>query len=138
MTRIYLDSDVLLDFLYQREPFFNAAVQVIALLEKGKVQGTISTLILWNVAYLLEKEFGRKEGRRKLRILRSLVHLVAIDEKIIDEALNSDMKDFEDAVQYHAALGKKLPFFLTRNKKDYPRGSISLLTCEEFLIQRAQ
>lgn len=135
MTRVYLDTDVLMDFLYQREPFFASAVRLIARLEEGKTRGFVSTLIIRNLMYLLQKEFGRTHGKRILQDLRSLVTLVAVDEKIIDQAFASDIKDFEDAIQYFAARSSKLDAIITRNKKDYPKGAIPLLTCEEYLAQ---
>jgi len=138
MNKVYLDTDVLMDFLYQRQPFFPSAVRLIARLEEGKTRGFVSTLIIWNLMYLLQKEFGRTQGKRILQDLRSLVTLVAVDEKIVDQALASDIKDFEDAIQYFAARSSKLDTIITRNKKDYPQGTISLLTCEEFLAQAAR
>ncbi len=86
----------------------------------------------------LEKEFGRLKAKRILMEFRSLLHLIAIDEKIMDQAFASNIKDFEDAVQYFAAQSKRITVLITRNKKDYPRDSMMLLTCEEYLSQIAR
>ncbi|MBE7439261.1 MAG: PIN domain-containing protein [Spirochaetales bacterium] len=134
MNRIYLDTDVLLDFLYQREPFFGSAVRLMALVEAGKVRAYVSTLIIWNLHYFLQKEFGRKEAGRLLKDLRSLLQLISVDARIIDQALSSEIKDFEDSVQFFASQSEKISTIITRNKKDYPRDSVALLTCEEYLI----
>lgn len=108
------------------------------MVETGKVRAFVSTLIIWNLHYFLQKEFGRKEASRIMKDLRSLLHLISIDAKIIDHALSSEIKDFEDAVQFYAAQSENINTIITRNKKDYPKGLMALLTCEEYLTRAAR
>lgn len=132
--KIYIDSDVILDYLYDREPFNTNAKIIIALIEKKIINGYISSLILWNIYYILSKYLGEKEARKKIKIFRSIIDIIAIDAKIIDQGLNSNIKDFEDSIQYFAAKSANIDFIITRNKKDYPKGDVSILSPDEFIV----
>ncbi len=130
---IYLDTDVIMDFLTERQNFFEPALKVFEKIENQEITAYVSSLIIWNLFYWLEKYLGTKEARKKIKKFRLLVEVISIDGRIIDLALDSEIKDFEDAIQYYAALSVKIETFLTRNKKDYKKGDISFLDCEEFL-----
>ncbi len=131
--KFLIDTDVLIDFLYQREEFFEKAFKIIALVESNKVSGYISSLIIWNLFYLLSKYLGNKIARQKIKEFRSIINIIAIDSHIIDSALNSNIKDFEDSIQYFAAKAESIDIIVTRNKKDYPKSSISIMSPTEFL-----
>lgn len=131
--KVYIDSDVILDYLYEREPFSSNAKIVIALIEEKVISGYISSLIFWNIYYVLSKYLGEKEARKKIKLFRSLIDIIAIDGKIIDQGLNSNIKDFEDSIQYYAAKSNNMDFLITRNKKDYPKSGLSILNPDEFL-----
>lgn len=131
--KIYIDSDVILDYLYEREPFSSNAKIIIALIEKKIITGYISSLILWNIYYVLSKYLGEKEARKKIKLFRSIIEIIAIDGKIIDQGLNSNIRDFEDSIQYYAARSSDIDFLITRNKKDYPKTGLSILNPDEFI-----
>ncbi|WP_010576604.1 type II toxin-antitoxin system VapC family toxin [Leptospira alexanderi] len=131
--KVFLDSDVIIDFLYSRPEGFEYSAQVFNLIELGRIQGYISSLIIWNIFYLLKKFLGHKEALNKVKSLRILINILSVDDKIIDLALDSDIKDFEDSIQYHVAKRERIRIFLTRNKKDYPKHDLSILNCEEFI-----
>lgn len=131
--KVYIDSDVILDYLYEREPFSSNAKIIIALIEKKVITGYISSLILWNIYYVLSKYLGEKEARKKIKLFRSIIEIIAIDGKIIDQGLNSNIRDFEDSIQYHAARSSDIDFLITRNKKDYPKTGLSILNPDEFI-----
>lgn len=136
IEKVYLDSDIIIDFFYERKNFYKESAEVIANIENSKINGYVSSLIVWNIYYLLNKFLGENEARQKIRKFRLLVNIISVDEKIIDLALNSNIKDFEDSIQYYAAKSKKIDIFLTRNKKDYPKNDISIMDCKEYLIRR--
>ena len=134
--RVYIDSDIIIDFLYERKNFFSESAEIFSRLENSKLEGYVSSLIFWNIFYLLSKFLGEVEARKKIYQFRQLVKIIAIDEKIIDLALKSAVKDFEDAIQFYAAKSKGIEFFLTRNKKDYPKHDITILDCKEYLFHK--
>jgi predicted nucleic acid-binding protein len=130
---VYLDSDIIIDYLYAREPFFKESVELISLIEKKKIKGYISSLIIWNIFYILAKYTNEKSARELIKEFRTIIEIIPIDEKIIDLGLDSSIKDFEDSIQYFAAKSKKIKYIITRNKKDYPDGEIKPLSPKEFL-----
>ncbi len=130
---VYLDSDIIIDYLYAREPFFKESVELISLIEKKKIKGHISSLIIWNIFYILAKYTNEKTARELIKEFRTIIEIIPIDEKIIDLGLDSSIKDFEDSIQYFAAKSKKIKYIITRNKKDYPEGEIKPLSPKEYL-----
>ncbi|GBF44642.1 PIN domain protein [Leptospira ellinghausenii] len=133
IQNVYLDSDVIIDYLYAREPFFQESVELISLIENKKIKGYISSLIIWNIFYILAKYTNEKSARALIKEFKTIIEIIPIDEKIIDLGLNSSIKDFEDSIQYFAAKSKKIKYIITRNKKDYPGGEIKPLSPKEFL-----
>lgn len=131
--KILIDTDVLIDFLYQREEFFENAMKIVSLIESKKVNGFISSLIIWNLYYILSKHLGSKNARQKIKDFRSIINIIPIDGRIIDSALSSNIKDFEDSIQFFAAKNELIDIIVTRNTKDYPKNIISIMSPKEFL-----
>ena len=131
--KIYLDSDVILDYLAERKPHDESATKIINLIERKEIQGYISSLIIWNLYYLLNKNLGAGQARSILQKFRKLIHILPVSGETIDAALASSMKDFEDAVQYFAFKKGKIDVFISRNTKDYPKNTAVIMTPNEFL-----
>ena len=131
--KVFIDTDVILDFLYEREGHFNNSVIIMTLLEKGEFKGYISSLIIWNLFYILSKYIGEKEARKKIKAFRAIINIIPIDGKIIDLGIDSNIRDFEDAIQYFAAKTECVDVIVTRNKKDYPKSSIAIMSPSEFI-----
>lgn len=131
--KVLIDTDVILDFLYGREDYYANAVKIFTLIENNKFNAYVSSLIIWNLFYLLSKYLGSKEARKKIKAFRSIINIIPIDADIIDLALSSNMKDFEDSIQYFASVKEGIDIIVTRNKKDYPKGTIPIMTPAEFI-----
>jgi predicted nucleic acid-binding protein len=135
--KIYLDSDIILDYLAERQPHHEAAAKIMNLLEMREVHGYVSSLIIWNLYYLLSKNYGASQARTTLQKFRKLVHILPVTEETIDAAFSSNMKDFEDAVQYFAFKKGEIDVFISRNLKDYPKNTAIIMTPIEFLNTQA-
>jgi predicted nucleic acid-binding protein len=133
MERVFIDCDICLDLLAKREPHYEPAALLFTQADKGQIKLYVSSLIFSNLHYLLSRQFSQKEARRMLNSFKVLVNVVSVDEKIIELALSSDFKDFEDAIQYFAAVENNIGILLTRNLKDYRQARISIMTAEDFL-----
>lgn len=133
MKHVFADTDIILDMLAKREPFYPFAAELFSLVEKGELAVHISPVIFANLHYILCKLKGKSEAMKSLRKLRLLVKILPVDEKIIDLALTSSFKDFEDAIQYYVAMEHEIAFLLTRNTKDYKATGMTVMTAEEFL-----
>ncbi len=132
-TKIFIDTDVILDLLAKRDPFFLASSQLFTLIDKGKVQAYTSPVVFSNLFYILSKLKSRKFAHISLRKLRMLLNVINVDERIIDFALNSDFKDFEDAIQFYSAKLNDLDFIITRNVKDFISRDLTVIKPDDFL-----
>ena len=132
MKKVFLDTNVVIDLLDKREPFYREAVSLFTLAYNKKITLYISALTFATASYLLRKH-GKTEMRLLLDNLRKLSKITAIGEKEIDDALASTFDDYEDALQYYSALHKEVEAIITRNKKDFNSSKIPVLTPTEFL-----
>ncbi len=133
MKRIFIDADIILDLLTQREPFYPFAAELFSLIEIGKIEAYSSPIIFTNIHYILRKLQSKTKAISNLQKLRTLICILPIDEKIIDLALASDFKDFEDAIQYYVSIDNNIDYLITRNIKDYKNATINILTAQDFL-----
>lgn len=133
MTNVFIDSDIILDLLAKREPHYIYSSRLFTLIDKKEIVAFTSPLIFANLHYLLRKLTSNASALKSLRKLKALIKVLPIDEKVIEQALNSEFSDFEDAIQYFTAVNNGITLLLTRNKKDYKKSKISVLTAEEFL-----
>jgi predicted nucleic acid-binding protein len=136
MDRIFIDSDIILDLIQERE-HFPEAVQLFTLIEENRVKAYTSPLIFANLFYILRKQESNKFALQVLMRIKALLHVLAIDEKTIELALSSGFKDFEDAVQYYSALEASIQYLITRNKDDYKKSGVIICTANEYLAIKA-
>ncbi|OAV68306.1 putative nucleic acid-binding protein, contains PIN domain [Bacteroidales bacterium Barb6] len=133
MESLFVDTNIVLDFLAKRENFFEEARGLFALADKKAVTLYISALTFANTYYLLSRHYNSVDARKILIGFKTLVEVLPVDNKILELALVSDFKDFEDAVQYYTALENRLDVIITRNKKDFKTSSLSVMTAKEYL-----
>lgn len=132
MKKIFLDTNVVIDLLDKREPFYKAAVTIFTLAYNKKVTLYVSPMTYATASYLLRKH-GQEQMRLLLRNFRQLSRVTVADEKIVDNALASSFVDYEDALQYYSALSKNVDAIVTRNVKDFQHSKIPVITPDEYL-----
>ena len=133
MKNALIDSDVLLDFFFDREPFAKYASYVLTQCELKKLNGYVTPVIISNVYYLLRKISSHQRVIKKLNQLLTLTEVLIIDKKIILNAMNSKFNDFEDALQNYACENNgQVEMIITRNIKDYQKSNLSVLTPEDY------
>jgi predicted nucleic acid-binding protein len=134
MKNLFLDTNIIIDLLAKREPFYKSAAQLFSLADKIKLELSVSALTFANTNYILLRERKPEEARLILRKLKLLVKVISLDDKIIGLSLNDiDFKDYEDALQYYSALENGDDIIITRNLKDFLKSKIPVLTAEQFL-----
>ena len=131
MRKVFLDTNIILDLLAKRMPFYTEAAELFSLADKKKVRLFISAVSLANTYYILAKQNSDTEVRRILRKFKVLVTVLDLNDKISDLALNSDFKDFEDAIQYYTALENDLEMIITRNQSDFKGSTLPVLNAGE-------
>ncbi|MBO2525922.1 MAG: PIN domain nuclease [Bacteroidetes bacterium] len=134
MKRIFIDTNILLDLLLERQPWVNQASVLFSMADRKDIKLLCCSLSFSTAIYLMERlKYERKEIITKLAIVKSLCSVTTVDESVIDRVLQSDFLDLEDSLQYYSALSAKADVIVTRNKKDYVLSNIPVLTPSEFL-----
>lgn len=129
--RIFLDTNVVIDYLAARAPFGEAAYQIF--LKNHNFDLCISALSFTTVYYVLRKECGHEKLLDIINKLLTIVTILPVDSDIVKNAAKSEFADFEDAVQYFTARAANSDYIITRNVKDYKLSEINIMTPMEFL-----
>jgi predicted nucleic acid-binding protein len=133
-SKIFVDSDVIIDFFTDREPFANPASSIFELNELGVIQIYISAVSLNNIYYIVRKFLGHKDTIKIIEELVDITEIIGTTKKEIIQALKNDFKDYEDSVQYSSALNVKgLEAIVTRNTKDYVNTKLPIFTSEGYI-----
>jgi predicted nucleic acid-binding protein len=136
MEKIFADTDIILDLLSNRGPFYTPAAYLFSEADKNKIQLYVSSLSFSNLNYILSRQYSPDQARKKLLKFKTLVTVLAVTDKVVELALSSDFKDFEDGLQYYTAIENNIKTLLTRNLKDYKTAEIPVMTAEQFLKGR--
>ena len=132
--RLMIDTNIFLDVLLQREPFFESSKAVLKLCEDKKVQGFLSASSVIDIFYIVRK--GLQSTDSAYRALGSILDIVKVLTVTNDDVLNAFMQkasDFEDCLLATCARSNKCSVIVTRNKKDFLDFGITLMSPEEIL-----
>lgn len=134
VNKILIDTNVLLDYLLERAPFFENAKQVIISCVDGKAKGCIAAHSISNMFFILRKDFTAKERREVLTNLCSIFDVEGIDkQKMLSGLANEEFSDFEDCLQMECAKTYEAEYIVTRNVSDYITSEIKAIEPEEYL-----
>ncbi len=133
-NKIFIDSDVVIDFFTDRTPFANPASEIFELNEQGRIKLYLSAASINNIYYIVRRFLGHKDTLKIIEELAEMAEIVGTTKKEIIQALKNDFKDFEDSIQYSCALTiDGIEAILTRNVKDYTKSKIAVFTPENYL-----
>ena len=135
MNRILVDSDVLLDVLMERQPFVVASARVLSWTAESDHEGMVAGHAITNMFYILRRKVGRQDAIRLLSEITQILSIASITESVINQALKSNMVDFEDAVTSMAAEANGAEALVTRNIPDFVKSQIPALSPDQFLQQ---
>ncbi|MEO0001109.1 MAG: hypothetical protein RL766_1155 [Bacteroidota bacterium] len=134
MNKILLDTDVILDFFFDRSPFAENASKILTYCENKKISGYVTPVILSNIYYLLRKTANHQQVIAHLKMLLTILEIASVNKTIVLKAIHSDFNDFEDALQNFTAENEKgIRIIVTRNFKDYKTSKLSVMTPELYL-----
>ena len=135
MKNIFIDTNVIIDFLGNRETFSNPATELFDLYANNKKKIFVSAISYTNVYYLLYKQIkSHKNVISLLTTLFEMTELIDVNKNTINQSLHSDFLDFEDAVQFYTALSnKKIDIIVTRDNKGFKKSSLPVLDVEQAL-----
>ena len=134
MKNILIDTDVILDFFFDRKPFSDNSAAILSLCETNKIEGYVTPVIISNLYYILRRENPHQKVISGLKQLINIIHVLKMDEIIVHKALDSEFKDFEDALQnYTAVENSDIDVIITRNTKDFKKSEIGVMLPEYLL-----
>ena len=132
--RILFDTNVILDVLLDREPFSSTAAELFALVEAGEITGYICATTITTIHHLARKVIGNRTAVEEINKLMTLFEIAPVNRAVLDAAISSDFRDFEDAVVYEAALYKEAQGIVTRDFNDFKSSNIYVFSPEELLL----
>ncbi len=134
MKRLFIDTNIVIDLLSRREPFYDEAATLFSLADKKEIELTVSSISFANTSYVLLRQMDSNKAKSILRKLRLIVKILSLDDKIIGLALNDEnFSDFEDRLQYFTALENGQDLIITRNLKDFKNSKLPVLTAKQFI-----
>ena len=140
MKKVFLDTNVLIDYLARREQFFQPAAQIVQLGQDYQCQLLVSALSFATASFILESHHKQKKKVivQKFAQFVNMCNVTPVDSLIIDEAIASRFSDFEDAMQYYSAIREGADALITRNSEDFDAAQIEVYEPQQFLDMLAQ
>lgn len=134
MKKIFVDTNIVIDLLSRREPFFEETAELFSLADKKQIEIYVSSLTIANTSYALLRQMDSNKAKSILRKLRLILKILPLDDKIIGLALNDEtFSDFEDGLQYFTAIEDDQKFIITRNLKDFKNSKLPTMTAKQFI-----
>lgn len=134
MKKLLIDTNIVIDLLSRREPFYDEAAALFSLADKKRINLSISSLTIANTGYVLLRQMSSDQSKSVLRKLRLIVKVLPLDDKIVGLALNDEtFSDFEDGLQYFTAIENSQDLIITRNLKDFKNSKLPVMTARQFI-----
>ena len=131
--KVLLDTNIILDIVLERPPFVEHATQLLHHAAQAPVRLFLTATTITDLYYITRKAKGREAAISLIEDLLQLVEIAAVDEVIIAQALQSQLTDFEDAIQEQAAYRAGIRTIITRNEADFAAAIVDVYTPETFL-----
>ncbi len=134
--KLFIDTNIVLDVLARREPWFDDSARLLAHVEQGGATGHIAAHTLTTLHYLLARHLGQQKTVAALIDLTTLLRVEPVDHLVLQQALALGWRDFEDAVQAVTAAQCQADYLVTRNPRDFKQSLVPVITPSEFLTLR--
>ncbi|MBF0409157.1 MAG: PIN domain-containing protein [Candidatus Riflebacteria bacterium] len=131
--RVLFDTNIILDFLLERQPFFSESTIALNIASQGKVSGFVSAHAISTLFYVLSKKISTEKSKEVISELLNTLSVAPVTGKVIKQAVDSKFKDFEDAVSYYSAFEEKVSIIVSRNVKDFSKSDIPVMLPEVFI-----
>ena len=131
--KVFLDTNVLLDYLLDRDDYAEPALQLLLLGNAGVIELCVADLSISNIAYITRGAIKKEDFFSVMKKLSCCYSIIPVGADAVNKALDAKWTDFEDSLQYYAALNAKADVIVTRNVKDFAQSKIPVMTTIEFL-----
>ena len=135
MKKLFIDSDVLLDLLLDREPFSEDTATLIEKSIETGVKLYSSLLSIANMHYIIGRLENKNKADQKIQKILKIISIENLGQSVIDKAMKSKFKDFEDSLQNFCAVESEHEIIITRNTRDYKESELSIFTPREYLAK---
>ncbi|CAD5989472.1 Putative nucleic acid-binding protein [Planktothrix tepida] len=125
--RVLIDTNVVLDFLQEREPFVEDAAQLFAKIDAGELEGFISALTITNIYYIIRKASGKIAAQDAIAQILTDLQICAVDKGILEQAIALNFQDFEDAVQCACGIANQVDAIITRDLSGFVNAGILVI-----------
>jgi predicted nucleic acid-binding protein len=134
LDKVFVDTNIVIDFLGNRLPFADSAEDLFSLVNEKRVELYVSAASFDNIYYILRKNIGHAELIKSLKRFLKYINIVDLDAKSVVNALDSKLDDFEDALQHECALKvKNIRAIVTRDRKGFSRSQVPAMTVSDYL-----
>ena len=130
MKKVFLDTNIWIDYFQGRTPFVDDAEQILL---QEDLCFFVSSLSLSTIHYILRRSLGNSESIKKISLIMDIAEILPTSKADVKDALNSSFSDFEDALQNYTALNNDVDVIITRNPKDFRSSSLEVLEPKEFI-----
>ena len=131
--KVLFDTNVVLDVLLDREPHTEVAAKLFALVDNGRVEGSICATTATTIYYIAAKSFGRRRAHSQVHELLALFAVAPADRDVLDRALDLDFTHFEDAVLHEAARNAGAAAIVSRDGADFANATLPIFDPDELL-----
>lgn len=134
MERVLFDTNIILDIALKRVPHFELAAELFGMIDEMKITGHVTASTITDIYYISKKQKGHMSAIAFISSLIEILDVVGVNRETIINALEMDLKDFEDSIQASAAQYYKLDCIITRNELDFEKSDLKVFTPEEYLF----
>ena len=131
--KVFVDTNVLLDVLASRDPFYTDAARIWSLAERGRIEGQVSVISFNNIYYVIRRAANRNAAEKALRLMRNVFTAVPLNAQVLSQAIDAGFSDFEDAIQFHSAVYASADCLITRDADHFPATAFPVLSPAQFL-----
>jgi predicted nucleic acid-binding protein len=131
-SKIFLDTNVFLDYFLKREPHWEASARILDMVAHGQIAAYTSSVSFCNLSYILSKLDKNRIVEKDLQFLLNIIQIVPVNGQMLGQALFATLPDYEDSVQYASALKANCEFIITSNKRHFANCKIPVLNASEF------
>ncbi len=135
--KCFIDTNILLDVLEERQPHYEYSAQIWSLAESCRIEAFVSAISFNNIHYLVQRHESRKAAQRAVELLNATFTMIPLGQEIMNRAIQAKRADFEDTIQFFSAVSVQADCIITRNAKDFPQDVLPILSPEAFLSQFA-
>ncbi|MBE9101154.1 type II toxin-antitoxin system VapC family toxin [Vacuolonema iberomarrocanum] len=128
--RVFIDTNVVLDLLQEREPFIENAERLFERIDAGEIEGFIAATTITNIFYIVRRASGLAIAYDAIAQILTDLTICPVDRDVLEQSLALNLSDFEDAVQYACALAYGVDFIVTRDTKGFANATIPVILPE--------